>query len=182
MMLDAREAMYAAMDPPEAVRGLTLHQPWAWAVAVGGKRIENRTWGTDWRGPLVIHAAQRPVRSEDLRMATVWAGRARDAELVRAVADRTRGRVVAVCNLVDVADPDSELGDGDRHWALPGYRHWVLRDVIPLIRTVPATGARGLWKPDAELVQEIRFAVVDVELPPYGGGRVLTAGPWGGDG
>ncbi len=26
------------------MRALTLHQPWAWAVAAGHKVVENRTW------------------------------------------------------------------------------------------------------------------------------------------
>ena len=26
------------------MRGLTLHQPWAWAIAHAGKNVENRTW------------------------------------------------------------------------------------------------------------------------------------------
>lgn len=41
------------------VRALTLRQPWASLVAVGAKTIETRGWSTDYRGPLLIHAAKR---------------------------------------------------------------------------------------------------------------------------
>ena len=37
-------------------RALTIRQPWAFAVVHGGKRIENRSKPTRYRGPLAIHA------------------------------------------------------------------------------------------------------------------------------
>lgn len=46
---------------PDDVRALTIHQPWASLVAAGVKTIETRSWRTDWRGTLLIHAgAHRP--------------------------------------------------------------------------------------------------------------------------
>ena len=41
------------------MRGITLWQPWASAVALAVKKIETRTWLTQYRGPLAIHAARR---------------------------------------------------------------------------------------------------------------------------
>lgn len=41
------------------MRALTLWQPWAQLVALGVKVIETRSWGTKYRGPLLIHAAAR---------------------------------------------------------------------------------------------------------------------------
>lgn len=38
-------------------RALTVRQPWASLIAAGRKVIEVRTWRTDHRGPIVIHAA-----------------------------------------------------------------------------------------------------------------------------
>jgi len=35
---------------------LSLKQPWAWLV-FHGKDVENRTWYTTYRGPLLIHAS-----------------------------------------------------------------------------------------------------------------------------
>ena len=42
---------------PTMLHALTICQPWAWAV-LGPKRHENRTWGTSYRGPLLIHAGR----------------------------------------------------------------------------------------------------------------------------
>lgn len=39
---------------------LTVRQPYAWLIVMGIKPIENRTWSTQYRGPLLIHAAIKP--------------------------------------------------------------------------------------------------------------------------
>lgn len=39
-------------------RALTVCQPWAELIVSGKKRVENRKWRTDYRGPLVIHAGK----------------------------------------------------------------------------------------------------------------------------
>lgn len=40
------------------MRALSLTQPWATLVAVGEKKIETRSWRTNYRGPFAIHAAR----------------------------------------------------------------------------------------------------------------------------
>ena len=37
---------------------LSLLQPWASLVVMGVKKIETRSWSTNYRGPLLIHASQ----------------------------------------------------------------------------------------------------------------------------
>jgi ASCH domain len=44
------------------LRALSIRQPWAWLVVSGYKDIENRSWRTNHREPLRIHAS--PNRSE----------------------------------------------------------------------------------------------------------------------
>jgi hypothetical protein len=36
---------------------ITVRQPWAHLIASGVKNIENRSWATSYRGPVLIHAA-----------------------------------------------------------------------------------------------------------------------------
>lgn len=43
----------------KTMKCLSVRQPWAWCLANGQKPVENRTWKTNYRGPLAIHAAQR---------------------------------------------------------------------------------------------------------------------------
>jgi hypothetical protein len=43
------------------MRALTLHRPWAWAIAAGHKRVENRTWRPPsfiLRQRIAIHAGK----------------------------------------------------------------------------------------------------------------------------
>lgn len=41
------------------MKALSLWQPWATLMAIGAKRFETRSWGTSYRGPLVICAARK---------------------------------------------------------------------------------------------------------------------------
>jgi hypothetical protein len=45
------------------MKAITLWQPWASLIPLGLKRYETRSWGTDYRGPLLIHAAKRQMDS-----------------------------------------------------------------------------------------------------------------------
>ncbi len=132
------------------LRALTVRHPWAWAIARGGKRIENRTWRTRYRGPLAIHAAAR-IDREDLDLAVAWADldpggprRTPMADAVAAWCRETAGSVVAYCRLVDCLPPERFCDD---RWAMPGCWHWVLDDVEE-VDPVPARGRLGLWTPD----------------------------------
>ena len=40
------------------MKALSIQQPWAWAILHAGKDWENRNWGTNYRGPLAIHAGK----------------------------------------------------------------------------------------------------------------------------
>lgn len=37
---------------------LSVRQPWAWLIVNGYKPVENRTWPTNFRGPVAIHAGK----------------------------------------------------------------------------------------------------------------------------
>jgi hypothetical protein len=41
------------------MKALSIQQPWAHLIVAGLKPIENRTWTTAYRGPLLIHASQK---------------------------------------------------------------------------------------------------------------------------
>ena len=44
---------------------LTIRQPWASLIVQNLKDIENRTWKTNYRGPLLIHAASFKIKNWD---------------------------------------------------------------------------------------------------------------------
>lgn len=41
------------------MKALSIRQPWAWLIVNGHKPVENRTWQTKFRGPVLIHAGQQ---------------------------------------------------------------------------------------------------------------------------
>jgi hypothetical protein len=41
------------------MKAITLYQPFAALIAIGAKRIETRSWNTNYRGPLAIHVSKR---------------------------------------------------------------------------------------------------------------------------
>ena len=43
------------------MKALSIWQPWAQLLAVGVKHDETRSWGTNYRGPILIHAAKRKM-------------------------------------------------------------------------------------------------------------------------
>lgn len=47
------------------MKALTLHQPWASLISGGQKWIETRSWKTEYRGELAIHAAKDVRIPED---------------------------------------------------------------------------------------------------------------------
>lgn len=127
------------------MKALTLTQPWATLVALGVKTIETRSWPTNYRGALAIHAAKG------------MDGLARSmAQSTRFLPRPTRlplGAIVAKCQLVDVvptcgretcggiSEADEALGN-----YAPGRFAWVLSGVVALEEPVPARGALGLWE------------------------------------
>ncbi len=55
------------------MKALSIRQPFAWAVIHAAKDVENRTWRTDYRGPLLIHASKRkPTIAEMEAFFQLW--------------------------------------------------------------------------------------------------------------
>lgn len=110
---------------------LTVRQPWATAIFVAGKDVENRTWSTDYRGRLWIHAGAATSRAEPDAWAAAHGLWLPDEPLARGV-------ILGSVELVDV------VRGADSAWALPDDYHWVLRRPMLLVRPVQRKGALGL--------------------------------------
>lgn len=41
------------------MKAISIMQPWAWLIVHGHKDVENRSWPTSFRGPVLIHAGKR---------------------------------------------------------------------------------------------------------------------------
>ncbi|WP_435058415.1 hypothetical protein [Streptomyces sp. bgisy060] len=129
-------------NPP--VRGLTVKQPWAWAITAG-KNVENRSWKVPQKyigATLLVHAGLGLIRDafEDERILALPA-----MPPVLAA-----GAVLAVARL---AGYHPEERGCCAPWGDPDVFHWQLEDVRPLPEPVKYTGALSLWKPSPALQQ-----------------------------
>lgn len=107
---------------------ISIRQPWPWAILNLGKDVENRTWPTKHRGPILIHAGKAFV-PEDVR---------EDVAECKAVATKTghpiperltfkdllaqTGGIVGMVSIVDC------IQNSPSPWAnpTPGMWHWIL--------------------------------------------------------
>lgn len=113
------------------IRLISLHQPFATLVAMNLKRYETRSWQTDYRGRIAIHAAKRAVDPDGIAVL-------RQAGLVDLANESGRslpkGAIVAIADLTDCLRMSN--------WELP------IPNVI-LINTVGLKERRvGIWEPD----------------------------------
>ena len=151
----------------EPWRLITVRPPWSFAIAHLGKRVENRTRSTSYRGPVAIHAGRNfDVLAVDH---PALVGAVYDSRLGHGVPPvdvydgaphvMHFGHVVALADLID-CHPDD--GDCCGPWAerthttagtgITVLHHLVLDDVIPLAEPIPARGQLGLpWRADAAL-------------------------------
>lgn len=50
------------------MKAISIKQPWASFIAAGIKDIENRTWKTNFRGRVYIHASAKVLKNSDLNL------------------------------------------------------------------------------------------------------------------
>ena len=148
------------------MRALTMTQPWATLVAIGENSIETRSWGTHYRGPLVIHSAKGfPRDARELCIESPYR-QVLGHHGYNSAADLPLGSVIAVAELVGVMEfigstlravrMRAKAGELPPHEAdfcdfSPGRFGWVLENVRALSEPIPARGMLGLWQVPKEL-------------------------------
>ena len=138
---------------------LTIKQPWASAIVLGLKSVENRTWSTNHRGPLAIHAGLSIDPEGEQVLETAGVALPQNCE------DLPRGVILGVVDLIDVIPypspggeqqtlgPDFESVDphalADNALATGPYC-WVLANPRAYPTPISCTGQRGLWEVDVD--------------------------------
>lgn len=137
---------------------ISLHEPYASAVALGLKPIETRSRPTNYRGTLAIHAARK------------WTRKQRDLhDLMREMLlryDRAFrkyvwpfGEVIALADLYDCVPVEEirdnldplifELGD-----FRSGRYAWMLANIRKLPHPVPAIGRQGFFNVEIDMIAQ----------------------------
>ena len=112
----------------------------------GLKDVENRTWRTNYRGRLVIHAGSHDDRQAALRHADLLGSHQTTREgtcvpswaYTAPLAHLPGGALLGTVELVDcVRDSASE-------WAIDGLWHWQIADPQPFEMPIPVKGKLGV--------------------------------------
>ncbi|WP_431276219.1 ASCH domain-containing protein [Variovorax ureilyticus] len=126
------------------MKALSIRQPWAWLIVHGGKDIENRTWSTRYRGPVLIHAAKGMTRDEWESAWILAHGTGASPKAVAAGITRDtieRGGIVGIADLVDCVPSARRVS----RWHMEGQFGFKLTNVQPLPFR-PLKGALGFFE------------------------------------
>ncbi len=124
---------------------LSLTEPYATLIRLGKKKIETRSFKTNYRGELYIHASSTKIPKE-------WKN---NKELMNLIKDNDLnfGYIICKCNLVDCVYMDKEFLDNIKKDKLEylvgdyklGRYAWILDDIEVLDRPIFAKGKLGIW-------------------------------------
>lgn len=122
------------------MKALSIRAPWWWAILHAGKNIENRSWRTDYRGPILIHASKwwgaREINNDLAFVLERSSKKVMRPDLydMRALG----GHIVGLAKIVGCVRSSSSP------WFFGPYG-LVLADIVPLAEPYPAKGALGLF-------------------------------------
>jgi hypothetical protein len=135
------------------MKTLTVRQPYAHLIAQRIKRIENRTWKTPHRGPLLIHAgaARRSLDADTLDDLNQLG--------ITIPATLDYGAIIAIVNLVDCVPLADLLPDLASDPFPSGPWYWIFADAHP-VAAVPCRGRLGLWEATGSRSEDGRQEVI----------------------
>lgn len=126
------------------MKALSIRQPWAWLIINGGKDIENRSWKTNFRGRVLVHAAKGMTLAEyedaSLRVAMAINPRIQ----IPAFEVLARGGIIGSVEIVDCVQKS------DSPWFMGPYG-FVLCNREPL-HFQPLKGALGFFNVSDEVM------------------------------
>jgi len=129
------------------VKALTIRQPWAWAVVFAGKDVENRSWQTSYRGPLLIHAAKDNDPAGVARL--LWTMADPGAFGQPKATFEARSAIIGIVYLAEV------LTDSPSPWAEPYRFHWRFETPAPVDPPIACSGMPRLWTPPLAAVEAV---------------------------
>jgi hypothetical protein len=122
----------------EALKAISIRQPWAYAILHLGKNVENKPMRTHYRGRILIQASLKIENDEAL-------------ELKLNPDELPTGAIVGDVEIVDCVD------DSRSKWAIDGQWHWILRNPRHLKTPIPFKGKLGFMRVPAKLLHGKRF-------------------------
>ena len=125
---------------------ISLIEPWGSLIKEKVKYIETRSWKTNYRGELYIHASMKTVPKKDERI----------NKLIDMLEDKDfkYGNIIAKCKLVDCIYMDEDFVKNIKQnhpieyqcgeYSVGRYA-WVLEDIEKLENPISVKGHLGIW-------------------------------------
>lgn len=124
---------------------VSIIEPWASLIKEKVKYIETRSWKTNYRGKIYIHASLKKVPKKDERI----------NNLITLLKDKDfkYGHIIAEATLVDCIYMDEEflskIKNNNQEYICGEYSlgryAWILEDIKELEKPIPAKGSLGIW-------------------------------------
>jgi hypothetical protein len=144
-MISSKQLELLQSPAPPAIKALSLKQPYAWAL-FHGKDIENRTWRTNHRGLLLIHASA----SKSHRYWNEACEVCRNQGLI--IPSKSSLTYGAIIGAVDVVD--CYWGEEANGWGFAQHWHWKIENPRLFKKPLPMKGGLSFMKTDLTL-QEV---------------------------
>ena len=127
------------------MRVLSLREPYASLIKEKIKTIETRSFKTNYRGALYIHASKAKINLKDERVKEAY-NLLKNKEL-------NYGYIILKCNLVDCIYMDKKyiekIKQNKKEYLTGLYEEgryaWILEDIEPLDENIPAQGKLNIW-------------------------------------
>lgn len=123
------------------MKALSIRQPYASLVAHGIKDVENRSWETNYRGIVLIHAARVVPKEADLEAL-------KRKHKLKTLPEMHFGAIVGAFDLEHLELED----DPKSKWYEFPAAAWMISRPIVFPRPVPCVGNTGLFVPPASVL------------------------------
>ena len=128
---------------------ISIKEPFATLIRNGDKKIETRSWKTNYRGELFIHASGKNIAKEFLINDYV-------VSLIDGL-NMNYGKIICRGNLVDCVYMDEKflnsIKEDEKEFKLGLYElgryAWIFENVEP-IYPIPAKGQLNIWNYDGD--------------------------------
>lgn len=131
------------------MKAITVVQPHAYAITVGAKRIENRSFATRHRGPLAIHAGKSKMEVAPSGLQELLAD---EKTVVPDSSTLAYGAIVAVVDCVRLEDLPAEFV-GDPFAVGPFC--WIFDNVRALATPIPCEGKLRVWEMPGDIAEAL---------------------------
>lgn len=127
------------------MKTLSIQEPYASLILNGYKKIETRSWKTNYRGDVLIHAS---VSKNFIKTIT-------NKQVLDLIKDMSLnyGKIICKAKIIDCIEMTNNYIEkiklNKQEFALGIYEEgryaWILEDIKPLKEPIKAKGKLGLW-------------------------------------